>query len=100
MAVKVGIIGCGSIAEFRHAPEYANNPRAEIIAYYDPKTERAERLAGLYGGNVVDDYKKSTILLPPMLLNTASMSFVKNPWQLRSKMPKKWWRPARDLAKS
>jgi predicted dehydrogenase len=60
MAVKVGIIGCGSIAEFRHAPEYANNPRAEIIAYYDPKTERAERLAGLYGGNVVDDYKKIT----------------------------------------
>ncbi len=60
MTVKVGIIGCGSIAEFRHAPEYADNPRAEIVAYYDPKTERAERLAGLYGGKVVDDYKKIT----------------------------------------
>jgi predicted dehydrogenase len=60
MTVKVGIIGCGSIAEFRHAPEYVDNPRAEITAYYDPKTERAERLASLYGGNVVDDYKKIT----------------------------------------
>jgi predicted dehydrogenase len=60
LTVKVGIIGCGSIAEFRHAPEYVDNPQAEIVAYYDPKTERAERLAGLYGGNVVDDYKKIT----------------------------------------
>jgi predicted dehydrogenase len=60
MTVKVGIIGCGSIAEFRHAPEYAANPQAEIVAYYDPNTARAEKLAGLYGGTVVDDYKKIT----------------------------------------
>jgi predicted dehydrogenase len=60
MTVKVGIIGCGSIAEFRHAPEYAANPQAEIVAYYDPNTARAEKLAGLYGGTVIDDYKKIT----------------------------------------
>src|SRR5271157_4448006 len=56
MTIRVGIIGCGSIAEFRHAPEYAENPEAEIVAYYDPKTPRAEKLAGLYGGKVVKDY--------------------------------------------
>ena len=49
MMIKIGIIGCGSIAEFRHAPEYAENPEAEIVAYFDPKTPRAEKLAGLYG---------------------------------------------------
>jgi predicted dehydrogenase len=57
MTIRIGIIGCGSIAEFRHAPEYAENPEAEIVAFYDPKTQRAEKLAGLYGGTVVKDYK-------------------------------------------
>ena len=57
MTIKVGIIGCGSIAEFRHAPEYAENPDAEIVAFFDPKTERAERLAKAYGGRVVGEYK-------------------------------------------
>jgi predicted dehydrogenase len=56
MIVRVGIIGCGSISEFRHAPEYAENPNAEIIAYYDPQTHRAEKLANEYGGAVVSDY--------------------------------------------
>lgn len=55
MKIRVGIIGCGSIAEFRHAPEYAENPEVEIVAYFDPKTPRAEKLAGLYGGAVVND---------------------------------------------
>jgi predicted dehydrogenase len=65
MTVRVGIIGCGSIAEFRHAPEYAENPDAEIVAFYDPKTERAEGLAKAYGGTVVDDYM--TILANPSI---------------------------------
>jgi len=65
MTLKVGIIGCGSIAEFRHAPEYAENPDAEIVAFYDPKTERAERLAKAYGGRVVGDYK--AILADPSI---------------------------------
>jgi predicted dehydrogenase len=56
MTIKIGIIGCGSIAEFRHAPEYAENSEAEIVAYFDPKMQRAEKLAGLYGGAVVKDY--------------------------------------------
>ena len=58
MKIRVGIIGCGSISEFRHAPEYAANPNAEIVAYFDPQTHRAEKLAGLYGGAVVKDYKE------------------------------------------
>jgi predicted dehydrogenase len=58
MALKIGIIGCGSITEFRHAPEYAENPNAEIVAFCDPNRERAARLAELYGGIAVDDYKE------------------------------------------
>ncbi len=56
MTIKVGIIGCGSIAKFRHAPEYNRNKNAEIAAFYDPNRERAEALASIYGAKVVDDY--------------------------------------------
>jgi predicted dehydrogenase len=57
MTIKVGIIGCGSIAMHRHAPEYANNPHAEIAAVYDPNPDRAERLVNMYGGRVVSRYE-------------------------------------------
>lgn len=50
MKLKVAIIGCGSIAEFRHAPEYAANPAVEIAAFCDPAPGRAERLTLRYGG--------------------------------------------------
>ena len=52
--VRVGIIGCGRIAERRHAPEYDAHPRAEIRGYYDGRTDRAEFLKGLYGGQIYD----------------------------------------------
>lgn len=50
--VNVGIIGCGSISEHRHAPEYTTNPDSRIIGYYDLIAERAEKLAGKFGGKV------------------------------------------------
>ncbi|MBM7568655.1 Gfo/Idh/MocA family protein [Paenibacillus sacheonensis] len=48
--IRVAIIGCGSIAEFRHAPEYAANEQVEIAAFFDHNPERAERLVDVYGG--------------------------------------------------
>ena len=48
----IGIIGCGKIAQVRHIPEYAENPRTEIVGYYDCNRERAEQLAARYGGEV------------------------------------------------
>lgn len=52
--LKVGMIGCGKITEVRHAPEYAENPNCEIVAYYDVFKENAQKLADLYGGKVYD----------------------------------------------
>ena len=48
--MKVGIIGCGKIAQIRHIPEYFANPNAVIIRYYDFIYERAENMANQYGG--------------------------------------------------
>ena len=52
--LKVGIIGCGKIAQRRHVPEYASNIHAKIIGYFDARKEAAEALAAQYGGKVYD----------------------------------------------
>lgn len=54
--LKVGIIGCGAIAQRRHAPEYARSKKARLCAYYDADTERARMLANRYGGNVYESW--------------------------------------------
>ncbi len=52
--IKVGIIGCGSITEKRHAPEYLDNPHVEITAFYDLNKKRAELMVEKFGGKAVD----------------------------------------------
>lgn len=47
--LKVGIIGCGKITEVRHAPEYAENPNCELVAFFDVVPEKAEAMAKQYG---------------------------------------------------
>lgn len=54
MELNVGIIGCGSITRFRHAPEYRANPYVKDIFFYDRNIERAERLAEEFEGYVVE----------------------------------------------
>lgn len=44
----IGIIGCGAIAQRRHAPEYAANKNCRLVGFYDPDTARAEQLAAQY----------------------------------------------------
>ncbi|MGI6580367.1 MAG: Gfo/Idh/MocA family protein [Saccharofermentanales bacterium] len=43
--VKVGIIGCGSIAKMRHVPEYLANPNSIIVGVFDSDPKRAKALA-------------------------------------------------------
>lgn len=54
--MRVGIIGCGTITQVRHAPEYANNPKAELTAWFDVLPEKACELAKKYGGKVFHDW--------------------------------------------
>ncbi|WP_102026531.1 Gfo/Idh/MocA family protein [Salirhabdus sp. Marseille-P4669] len=54
MGLKVGIIGCGSITRYRHAPEYEANPHVEEIVFYDRNVERAKSLAQLFDGSFVE----------------------------------------------
>ncbi|MFA1819452.1 Gfo/Idh/MocA family protein [Virgibacillus oceani] len=54
MKLNIGIIGCGSITRFRHAPEYLANPYVEDIVFYDRNRYRAEALAKTFNGRVAD----------------------------------------------
>lgn len=53
--IRVAIIGCGSIARHRHAPEYASNPNVEIVGFTDRHRSRAQCLADQYGGKTYED---------------------------------------------
>lgn len=52
--IRIGILGCGKIAQVRHIPEYADNPDCELRAFYNPSRQRAEDMAAKYGGRVYD----------------------------------------------
>jgi predicted dehydrogenase len=56
--IKYGVIGAGSIAQFRHLPEIAKNPKSEVVAVVDINKDRAATIAEKYGANVYFDYKK------------------------------------------
>jgi hypothetical protein len=56
--VRVAVIGCGSIAERRHIPEYAEHPNVELVAFADPIIERAEGYAKRFDAKAYSDYKE------------------------------------------
>lgn len=60
--VKVGIIGCGGIANQKHFPALkANDDLNEIVAFCDIQIERAEKAAkefGVPGAQVTADYRE------------------------------------------
>lgn len=55
--LKIGIIGCGKIAQYRHIPEYLTNENAKITGYFDRNKNRAQNLAEEFGGKVYDSYQ-------------------------------------------
>ena len=60
--IKVGIIGCGGIANGKHLPALSHQShRLEIVAFCDIIKERAEKAAKEYGtpdAKVYTDYKE------------------------------------------
>ena len=55
--LKVAVIGCGSIAKYRHLPEYTQNPNVELVAVCDIVEARAKEMAALYGVKAYTDYE-------------------------------------------
>lgn len=57
MKVKVGVIGCGKIAQVRHIPEYVTNPDVCLYGLFDINKERAAELAEKYDCRAYDSYE-------------------------------------------
>lgn len=59
--IKIGIIGCGGIANGKHMPSLKTLDNAEMVAFCDIIRERAEKAAeeyGVEGAKVYTDYKE------------------------------------------
>ena len=59
--VKIGIIGCGGIANGKHMPNLKNIPNVRMVAFCDIIKERAQKAASEYGAEgakVYTDYKE------------------------------------------
>ncbi len=59
--LKVGIIGCGGIANGKHMPSLSKVKEAEMAAFCDIIEEKAEKAAKDFGGKdakVYSDYRK------------------------------------------
>ncbi len=59
--IKVGIIGCGGIANGKHMPAVAKMEEVEMVAFCDITEERAEKAAKEFGAKdakVYTDYKE------------------------------------------
>lgn len=55
--IKVAMLGCGAITRERHAPEYHQNPLAEIGGFWDPDAGRAQQMRAAYGGIVYESFE-------------------------------------------
>ncbi|MEK8126769.1 Gfo/Idh/MocA family oxidoreductase [Paenibacillus filicis] len=68
---RIGIIGCGGIANGKHMPALKNQPNAQMVAFCDIEEDRARDAAakfGAEGAQVYTDYRE--------LLNDASLDVV------------------------
>lgn len=55
---RVGIIGCGRIAQTRHIPEYLENEAAEIAGFFDLNLQRAQQLSDQFGGKAYESVQE------------------------------------------
>lgn len=51
MAVRIGFVGCGQMTEL-HAANLSRMKNVRLVGFTDPATERAQKAAGQYGGEV------------------------------------------------
>jgi predicted dehydrogenase len=47
---RVGLMGCGAVADFGHLPAILRTPGLELVALYDPLPNRAKEYSDKFGG--------------------------------------------------
>lgn len=74
--LKVAVIGCGSIAKYRHIPEYVDHEGVEIVAFVDPVIERAQQFAEQHGGQAFADYKEMLAAVKPDAVSVCTPNYL------------------------
>ncbi len=46
---RIGVMGCGAVADFGHIPAILETPGLELVSVYDPNEERARQTAEKFG---------------------------------------------------
>ena len=67
--VRIGVVGCGGIANGKHMPNLAKIPEVEMVAFCDIVVERAQKAAEKFG---IRGLRVSDIIeqLPPVFNNS------------------------------
>ena len=55
--IRVGVAGCGKIAQVRHLPEYQEHPCAQVHGLYDLNPDRTRALAEQYHAKAYGTYE-------------------------------------------
>lgn len=56
--IRIGVIGCGKIAQVRHIPEYLDNPECKLVGLFDVNIDRARELAAKFGAKAYNSYEE------------------------------------------
>ena len=55
--IRIGVAGCGKIAQVRHLPEYEARADVQICGLFDLNQERTQALAEQYGATAYATYE-------------------------------------------
>lgn len=79
MAIRIGIIGCGAIAERLHLPSYTNCPETEITSVCDVDRQRARKVADKFNVKLVyTDWQKLLEEAPVDAVSVCLPNFLHN----------------------
>ena len=79
---RVGVVGCGGIANGKHLPSLAAIENVEIVYFCDIVRERAEKACEKYGAQGAKVHPTApTVRFPAPRWRRASMFFAKSLWR-------------------
>lgn len=55
---RIGVIGCGAVADFGHIPAILKTPGLELSALFDPLPGRAQEYSNRFGGQPFEDIEE------------------------------------------
>jgi predicted dehydrogenase len=78
-AIRIGLIGCGAVADFGHLPAIVSNPDFQLVALSDPNRERLVDVSGRFGSPATYSDPEAFFEHPMDAVAVTSPSFAHRP---------------------